>query len=73
MVEKREEYVYYIALLPQHALVSEVSSIIVSSDAMDSFQWKSLKELLSDEIYHSLVKITVARFVSVRGDYLKGA
>jgi hypothetical protein len=73
MVEKREEYIYYIALLPQQAVVSELSSIIVSSDAVDSIHWKQLRELLPSEVYISLVKATLARFVAIRGDYLKAA
>jgi hypothetical protein len=46
MAEGKEEYVHYIALLPPQAIVSEVSSIVVSSDALDSFKWKTLKDLI---------------------------
>lgn len=73
MVEKREEYVYYIALLPQWAVVSKLSSIIVSSDAIDTINWKQLKELLAEDIYNQLVKATVSSYVSIREDYLKAA
>lgn len=73
MVERREEYAYYIALLPAHAVVPEVSSIIISSEALDSINWKLLQELLPAPTYLALVKTTVARLVSVRGDYLRGA
>lgn len=73
MAKGREEYVYYIALLPPQAVVSEVSSIIVSSDALDSFRWNALKDLLPAPLFTSLAKTTISRFVSVRGDYLKAA
>ena len=73
MVEKREEYVYYIALLPQWAVVSKLSSIIVSSDAIDTINWKQLKELLAEDIYNQLVKATVSSYVDIREDYLKAA
>lgn len=73
IVQRRQEYVYYIALLPAHSLISEVSSIIISSDALDSIGWAQLRELLSEELYLGLVKTTVARFVSIRGDYLRAA
>lgn len=73
MVEKREEYVYYIALLPQWAVAPKLSSIIVSSDAIDSINWQQLKELLPEGIYNQLAKATVASYVSVREDYLKAA
>ena len=73
MVQRREEYVYYIALLPTHSIISEVSSIIISSDALDSISWSRLRELLSEDIYLGLVKTTIARFVSIRGDYLRAA
>lgn len=43
MVERREEYVYYIVLLPQQAIVPQLSSIIISSEAIDSLNWKHLQ------------------------------
>lgn len=46
---------------------------MVSSDALDSFRWTGLKELLSPTLYSALVRTTASRFVSVRGDYLKAA
>lgn len=43
MAERREEYIYYIAMMPEERMVSAVSSIIVSSDAVDSFLWRKLR------------------------------
>jgi hypothetical protein len=54
-------------------VVSQVSPIIVSSDALDSFKWSALKGLLPPALYVSLATTAVSQFVSVRGDYLKGA
>ena len=43
MAERREEYVYYIAMMPEERMISAVSSIIVSSDAIDTFIWRKLR------------------------------
>jgi hypothetical protein len=46
MAERREEYVYYIAMMPEERMIPTVSSIVVSADAMDSFLWRKLQELI---------------------------
>lgn len=73
MAEGREEYVYYIALLSPQSVVAQVSPIIVSSDALDSFRWSTLKGLIPSSLFISLVTTAISQFVSVRGDYLKAA
>jgi hypothetical protein len=65
--------VQYIALIPPQSVVSQVSPIIISSDAIDSFKWSSLKAILPPALFKTLATTTVSQFVAVRGDYLKGA
>ena len=54
-------------------MVAQVTPIIVSSDALDSFRWATLKPLLPPALFAALATAAVSHFVSVRGDYLRGA
>jgi hypothetical protein len=60
--EGKSEYIYYIPLLPPQNLLTEVSSIVLSSNAVDTFNWKGVKQLINEEIYNNLVYSTVEKF-----------
>jgi hypothetical protein len=72
-VEKKEEYPYYVALIPSHRLITEASALIVSSDMAESFNWKCLSGLISDKLYDGLVRATFAQVVNLQGNYLRAA
>lgn len=58
-------------MMPEERMISAVSSIIVSSDAIDTFLWRKLRELIPEQTYTTLIKTTVSRYVAVRGNYLQ--
>lgn len=60
-------------MIPPRHLASQISEMIVASDAIDSFNWKGLKDIINDEIYVELVKETFDRYVGLQGNHLKAA
>lgn len=59
MQQNQPEYIYYAALIPEGSFIGEVSSIILSANALDTFNWKGIEKLVKEELYLSLVYSTV--------------
>jgi hypothetical protein len=54
-------------------LLSEVSSIILSADALDKFLWKDVRELLDEDIYEKLVYLSIEKYLLRNRCELKAA
>ena len=86
MSKKQKEYIYYIPLFPTDQLVGEVGSVILSADMIDEFDWKGIRQFLSEDLYVDLVYKTIEKYqlrsrngikaakkiVALMGDYERG-
>ena len=57
-------------LIPESSIVSEVSSIIASSQLIEDFNWKFLKDRLAEWIYEDMIDLTLEKYLNLNRDYI---
>lgn len=62
IAQNKPEYIYYIPFIPDPRLLDEVSSIILSADMLDKFNWNGVKNIIKEELYNGLVYSTVEKY-----------
>lgn len=60
-------------MIPEKYLVEEVSSIIASSQLLQTIDWKFLKNKLSQSLYEKLVIMALEKYISIHQNYLEVA
>jgi hypothetical protein len=59
IIQKNNDYIYYMLLIPGEYFVEEVSRLISSSGIFKDFDWSLFKNKLPEKMYHELVKATL--------------
>jgi hypothetical protein len=70
MMEKNQDYFLYMKLMPEEDVPSELSSIIASSQLLETISWKELQRSLPSDVYQSLVKQTLEKYADINQTYV---
>ena len=71
--EGREEYVYYILMIPSSRLVEEASSMIATNKLYSDVPWATLQKYLPEDLFMTLMVTTSQKYIISTNNYLEAA
>ena len=71
--EGREEYLYYLMMIPTERIVEDASTMIAESNLYSKIKWGTLKKYMPSNLFKQLIIATSQKYIFTSENYLEAA